>query len=183
MKGLKFKSLIACDRSDVNGINYYLNGLQMINNPDITFVCLEDKLFDIPTIINTVNNYKQELMVINYDITNVESIEELKELLTKIDTVIGAIYDNAVHAGYSIIISSLYGMNKTLSSVTGEICNVIYSKVPIVYMDSFITKKDYLINEGDISDLFKVCYKAINKNYPGISLVTKKNLLYRLVFK
>ncbi len=183
MKGLGFKSLIICDRGDVNAINYYLNGLQMVNNPDISFVCLDDKLFDIPTILSVINGYKQELLVINYNITNVESVEELKELLTKIDSVIGAIYDNSSKESYSIVISSLYGMNKNLTSASGEICNVVYSKVPIIYVDNFITKKDYLINEGDISDLFKVCYKSINKNYPGESLVIKKNLLYRLVFK
>ena len=183
MKGLGFKSLIACEKGEINGINYYLNGLEMINNPDISFVCLNDRLFDIPTVLSVINNYKQELLVINYNITNVKTVEELKELLSKIDTVIGAIYDNMTHESYSIIISSLYGMSQTLTSSSGEICNIKYNKVPIVYVDNFITKRDYLINDGDISDLFKTCYRSINKNYPGTSLIIKKNLLYRLVFK
>lgn len=183
MKGLKFKSLIVCERDEVNGINYYLNGQERVNNPDLTFVCLDDKLFDIPTVLSVVNGYKHELLVINYNITHVVSLEELKDILAKVDAVIGAIYDNSLHESYNMIISSLYGMNKVLNSETGEICNIKYVKVPIVYIDNFITKKDYLINNGDISDLFKVCYKSINKNYPGESLVTKKNLLYRLIFK
>ena len=183
MKGLGFKSLIICERDEVNGINYYLNGLERVNNPDISFICLDDKLFDIKTIISVINGYKHELLVINYNITDASTVEELKEKLAKIDTVIGAIHDNSMHESYSIIISSLYGMNKTLNSSTGEICNIKYVKVPIVYIDNFITKKDYLINDGDISDLFKVCYKSINKDYPGVSLVEKKNILYRLVFK
>lgn len=183
MKGLGFKTLIACEKNEINGINYYLNGLQMVNNPDISFICLNDKLFDIPTILSVINTYKQELLIINYNITETNSVEELKELLSKIDMVIGAIYDNSAHESYSMIISSLYGMNQTLNSSSGEICNIKYNKVPIVYIDNFITKRDYLINSGDISLLFRVCYKNINKNYPGESLITKKNLLYRLVFK
>ena len=183
MKGLGFKSLIACDKNDINGINYYLNGLETVNNPDITFVCLADKLFDIPTVLSVINNYKQELLVINYNITDVKTIEELKELLTKIDNVIGAIFDNTSHESYNIIISSLYGMNQNLNSSSGEICNIKYNRVPIIYIDNFITKRNYLINEGDISDLFKICYKSINGNYPGESLIIKKNLLYRLIFK
>ena len=183
MKGLGFKTLVSCDKSDINGINYYLNGLQMVNNPDISFVCLDDKAYDANTVVGVINGYKNDLVVLNYNITNVETVEELKDLLTKIDTVIGAIYDNTAHESYSILISSLYGMNKTLNSASGEICNVKYTKVPIVYVDNFISKKDYLITSGDISDLFKICYKNINKNYPKETLITKKNLLYRLIFK
>ena len=183
MKGLGFESLIMCERGEVSAINYYLNGLQMVNNPSLSFVCLDDKKLDIGAVISVINAYKKELLVINYNITNVTSVEELKELLTKIDSVIGAIYDNTSHESYNIVISSLFGMKKTLTSITGEICNITYNKVPIVYIDNFITKKDYILNEGDITDLFKVCYKSINKNYPGESLVIRKNLLYRLIFK
>jgi hypothetical protein len=74
-------------------------------------------------------------------------------------------------------------MNKTIPNASGEICNVIYSKVPVIYIDNFVTKKNYLINDGNITDLFKVCYKSINKEYMGESLVVKKNALYRLIFK
>ena len=183
MNGLKFKSMVICEREEIQAINYYLNGLQMVNNPDISFICLDDKKLDADTIVNVINSYPQELVVISYNIREVETLEELKELLTKIDIVIGKIYSNMEKNSYSFIISSLYGMNKTLPNSTGEICNIIYSKVPIVYIDNFITKKNYLINDGDISDLFRVCYKSIKKEYPGETLITKKNFLYRLFFK
>ena len=74
-------------------------------------------------------------------------------------------------------------MSKNIPNSRGEICNISYAKVPIVYIDNFITKKDYLISEGNISDIFRVCYKSMKKEYPGVSLVTKKNFLYRLIFK
>ena len=184
MKGLGFKSLIMCARGDVNSINYYLNGLQMVNNPNISFVCLEDKKYDAATVVNTINAYPHELVVINYDITSAKTIEELKEMLTKIDAVLGAIYDNTAKNSYSIIISSLFGMNKMLENVqSGEKCNIIYNKVPIIFVDNFITKKDNILNDGSISDIFKTCYKAISKDYNGECLIDKKNILYRLVFK
>ncbi len=183
MNGLKFKSMIICEREEIQAINYYLNGLQMVNNPDISFICLDDKKLDSNTIVNVINSYPQELVVISYNIREVETLEELKELLTKIDAVIAKIYSNMEKNSYSFIISSLYGMNKSLPNSSGEICNIIYSKVPIVYIDNFITKKNYLINDGDISDLFRVCYKSMKKEYPGETLITKKNFLYRLFFK
>ena len=86
--------MIVCERGEIQGINYYLNGLQMINNPDISFVCLDDKMLDPNMVLSVIKSYNQELLVISYNIKDVATVEELKELLTKIDTVIGAIYDN-----------------------------------------------------------------------------------------
>ena len=183
MKGLSFKSMIMCDKEEIQAINYYLNGLQMVNNSDISFICLGDKSLDATTIVNVINSYPQEFIVISYNIKDVNTIEELKEEFTKIDNVIGAIYTNTEKNSYNIVISSLYGKNKSLPNASGEICNVSYDKVPIIYIDNFVTKRNYLLNEGDICDLFKVCYKSMKKEYPGESLVTKKNFLYRLIFK
>jgi hypothetical protein len=183
MKGLSFKSMIICERSEIQAINYYLNGLQMVNNPDISFICLEDRSLDVNTIVNVINSYPQEFVVISYNVKDVNTLEELKEEFTKIDNVIGAIYTNMEKNSYSFVISSLYGKNRTLPNATGEICNIVYGKVPIVYIDNFITKRNYLINDGDICDLFKVCYKSMKKEYPGESLITRKNFLYRLIFK
>lgn len=183
MKGLTFKSMIMCEKDEIQAVNYYLNGLQMVNNPDISFICLEDRILDPNTVVSVINSYPQELMVISYNIKKVETIEELKELYTKIDNVIGAVYNNTQRNSYNIIISSLYGMNRVLPNSKGEICNVISSKVPVVYIDNFVTKKNYLITEGNVKDLFKTCYKAIRKEYSGESLVVRKNFLYRMIFK
>ena len=183
MKGLSFKSLVLCEKEEVQAINYYLNGLEMVNNPDMTFICLEDKIMDPSTVVSVINSYPQDLVVISYNIKKVETLEELKEEYTKIDNVIGAIYDNMNKNSYTFIISSLYGANKVLPNATGEICNIVYSKVPIIYIDNFITKKNYLINDGNISELLRVCYKSMKKEYPGETLVVKKNFLYRLIFK
>ena len=119
----------------------------------------------------------------NYNITKVADVEHLIELYKKIDTVLGAVYDNTQKNSYNIIVTSLYPMNMSLPNASGEICNISCTCEPLVYIDNFITKKGYLLNDGNISDIFKVCYKSLNKDYPGESLVTKKNILYRLVFK
>lgn len=183
MKGLGFKTMVMCDRDEVSGINYYLNGMQMINNPDITFICLDDRKYDPATVVSVVNGYPQEFVIINYNVPKVETVEELLDFYKKIDTVLGALYDNTEKNSYNIVISSLYPINITVPNAKGENCNIICEKEPIVYVDNFITKKDYLLNEGNTSDLFKVCYKSINKTYPGQSLVIKKNVLYRMIFK
>ena len=183
MKGLAFKSMIVCEKKEIQAINYYLNGLEMVNNPDISFICLEDKKLDPNTVVHVINTYPQDFVVISYNVNEVKTLEELKELYTKIDNVIEAIYTNTEKNSYNIVISSLYGTNKVLPNASGEMCNIVYGQVPIVYIDNFITKKNYLINDGEIKDLFRVCYKSMKKEYPGESLVIKKNFLYRLIFK
>lgn len=183
MKGLGFKSLIVANKNSINGINYYLNGMQMVNNPDITFMAMEDILYNKDLILNIINTYPQELMIFNYDVTSAKTVEELLSILKNIDDVLGAVYTNTEKNSYAIVISSLYGMNRSMYNDKGEFCNIIYSKVPIIYANNFLTKKNYLINEGRISDLLKICYMSISKEYLGVTIIQKKNLLYRLLFK
>ena len=183
MRGLGFKTLVLTESKHVNVINYYLNGLQNVNNPDISYLSIDNSMYDVDTLVNIINTYPQEFMIFNYDITNVSTIEELQDILKKIDSVIGGIYKNTEKNSYSIIISSLYGMEKTIPNSKGEICHVLYGNVPIIYVDAFINKHNYLINNGSVNGLFKICYKTINKKYFGETLIVKKNLIYRLIFK
>ena len=183
MKKMGFKTLVMTKKKDINGINYYLNGMQMVNNPDITYISSEDIEYNKETIVNIVNTYEQDFIILNYDITDVDSVESLQERLKKIDDVLGALYENTTKKSYSIVVSSLYGMTKTLECKTGEMCNVLYGNVPIILADGFITKKDYLISEGNISDIFKVCYKCLYPKYSEESILDRKNMLYRLFFK
>ena len=183
MKGLSFNTLVLTESKHVNAINYYLNGLDNVNNPNITYISLDNCLYDTNTIVNIINTYPQELLIFNYDITNFNTVEELENILKNIDNVIGSIYNNTEKNSYTIVISSIFGTNKSVLNNKGELCHISYDKVPIVFVDNFITKKNYLISDGNINDLFKICYKMINKNYPGTTLITKKNFLYKMIFK
>lgn len=184
MKGLGFKTLVLTSKNYVSGINYYLNGLTAVNNPNISYMALDNNFYNIDAIINIINTNKDDLVVLNYELGEYKTVDEMKEELRKVDSVIGAIYNNSNQNNYNIIISSLYGLNRVLTDSTGEICNIIYSKVPLIYIDKFITKKNYLVNvEGTISGLFRTCYKSIDRKYPGEGLIIRKNLLYRIIFK
>ena len=184
IKELDFKALILANKNQINVINYYLNGLESVANPKINYIEFDNYLYKPQELLNIINTYDHELMVINYSIDDVKTIEELKQRLHNIDIMLENIYRNSKQNSYSIVVSSLYGMNKVLNNEKGEICHVIYEgKVPIIYIDNFVTKKDYLIEMGSINDLMKICYKNINKSYPGYSIIAKKNFLYRLFFK
>lgn len=184
MINLKAKTLIMTEKENINFINYYANGLENINDEHINFVDIGNYLFKPVELINIINQYDHDLMIINYNIEGVKNIEELKLLLHNIDIMLGNIYENSKGSKYCMIISSLYGINKVLPNDKGEFCNVIFNeKVPLIFIDDFITKKDYLVEEGSISNLLPICYMRINNKYQGHSIITKKNALYRLFFK
>lgn len=184
LKDLKATALIVAKKSQIAVINYYANGLQSIQNPDISFIEADNYLFKPKELLSIINTYQQDLIIINYDIDNVKNISELKQLLHNIDIMIGNIYENSLGSKYSILISSLYGINKIMPNDKGEICNVLFSnKVPIIFIDDFITKHNHLVEEGRISNLLPICYKNINANYKGYSIIAKMNALYRLFFK
>ena len=75
-------------------------------------------------------------------------------------------------------------MIKSLKNENDVMSTVIFSnELPFLYIDDFLTRKNYLIASGSINEILKSCYKSldIKSNYP--SLVEKKNSLYKLFFK
>lgn len=178
------KALIMAKKEQLNIINYYANGLQNIVNKRVEFIEIDNYLFKPKELLNFINSYDHNLFIINYDIEEPKSVEELKTLLHNIDIMIGNIYENSKGSKYSLIVSSLYGINKIMKNQKGEICNIVFDgKVPFIYVDDFITRKNYLIEKGDISNIMDVCLKNLNKKYKGHSIIAKKNALYRLLFK
>lgn len=183
MKGLGFKTAVLAKTQDINVINYYLNGLDSTNNPDITYLDIEKIQYNVESVINVINTYPDDLFILNYDITDCDSIEKLENRLTTIDKVIEGIYNMFVGNDINFIISSIYGMEKNLPNEKEEICHLKYGKVPFIYINRKITRKDYIVNDGNINELLKVCYKAISKDYKGDTMIERKNFLYRLIFK
>lgn len=183
MKTINTKALILAKKDNVPVLNYYINGLQSISSPNIEFIEADNYLFKPTELLNIINSTQDELIIINYSIEGTKNIEELTSLLHNIDIMVGNIYENSKGSKYSLIISSLYGFNVVLQNQKGEICNVDFTgKVPLIFIDDFITKRNYLIESGTINDLSNVCYKNIKRDYNVHSIVTKKNALYKLFF-
>ena len=183
-EGLGFKTLVMAKKDQISTINYYLNGLDNVSNPNINFIEFDNYLYHDDEIVSVINHYDHDLIIINYDIDDCKTIDELKDTLKKIDSTLGKIYENMQTNSYTIVVSSLYSNDKKFVNDKSEVCDVIYNDfLPLIYIDNFITRRNYIINpDGTINDLFKICYKSINKRYPGNSIVVKKNFLFKLFF-
>ncbi len=184
LTSLKATGLIICPKERVGIINYFCNGLKNEANSNLTFIDINPILYDSNTLVNIINSSKNDLIILDYDLDSANNVSELKEKLKQIDGVLKNIYLNMDGSKYSLIISSFYGMSKFMVNEKNNPCQIIFSgKVPFVFVDDFITKKNYLITDGNINGIFKSAYKNINKDSKYETLVEKQNGLYRLFFK
>jgi len=180
---LDFKALVIANKAQINVINYYLNGLQSVSNPKINYIEFDNYLYKPNELLNIINNYDHELMIINYDISNVTRVSELKEKLHNIDIMLGQVYENSHQNSYDIIVSSLYGKNMILTDDNNEIVNVIYEDIPFIYVNKNFTKKEYIIKNVNINDIIKICYKNISNNYQSDFVIVKKSFFEKFFSK
>jgi len=180
---LNFKTLVLANKNQISLINYYLNGLQSVSNPKINYIEFDNYLYKPNEILNIINNYDHELIIVNYDISDVVSVSELKEKLHNIDIIVGHVYEDSKLNNYDVIISSLYGINKVLTNENNDMVNVIYDAVPFIYISNTYKKKEYIIKNGNINDVIKICYKNINNNYQDSSLIVKKSFFEKFFSK
>ena len=184
LEKLQASSLILCKKEEVGVINYFCNGLKNEANNLLTFVDIKGIEDNPNTVVQVVNQFEKDLIIINYELDDCTSTVELKKKLTMIDNTLKALDENRNGSKYTLIVSSLYGMTKSMQNDRDTTCTVIFSnELPFMYIDDFLTKKDYLIRSGNINDILKSCYKSINIKSNYDSLVEKKNSLYKLFFK
>lgn len=184
LESINASCLILCKQEQVGIINYFCNSLKNESTKTLSFVDFLPFQDNPNQIVNVINNFQNDLIIINYQLDDCNNTNELKNKLMLIDKSLKAIYDNMNGSKYTLIVSSLYGMSKTMLNEKDNVCQVIFTgRVPFIYIDDFITKKDYLVEPGNINDIFKTAYKTISKTSKFDPVVEKKNGLYKLFFK
>ena len=184
LEKLKASALIFTNRENVSILNYYCNGLNNTNTNTLTFVDIKPIENNPSSILATINQLNKDLTIINYDLEECNNTNEIKEKLKMVDNLLTVLDDNRNGSKYTIILSSLYGMKKTLKNENDVLSTVIFSnELPFLYVDDFLTKKNYLIASGSINEIINSCYKNLDINSNYNSLVEKKNGLYKLFFK
>ena len=184
LESIKARGVILCDSSQVSIINYFCNGLKNEASDTLTFVDFKEYQDNPDSVVSVINQLDQDLIILNYEIDSIVETLKLKEKLKNIDLVLNKVLKNANGSKYTLIVSSLYGMTKTMTSDKGTNVQVVFSnKVPFIYIDDFITRKNYLVEPGTINDIPKSVYKNIRRDSKFDSIVEKKNGLYKLFFK
>ena len=127
---------------------------------------------------------EQELIIINYDISDCKLVDDIEEKLRKIDIIIGVLDTYVKEISGALIISSLYGIEKELYNKKQELCKINFSvRVPIIVDDISYSKNSYSLSEGSIYDLSNTVFKNINNKYKGNSLIKRKSSLLSIFYK
>lgn len=185
LKQINAKCLVMDRKERCGNINYYLTGLRNTIDNDLRYMPTDNNfIYDNNSLINVINNSPQELIIINYELNDCKTVEEIIGRLHKIDTIIGTLYEYTKNNNFGFVISSLYGMEKELYNEKHILCKVNFSvRVPVVIVDSYINKKNYVFREGNVFDLSNTLLYNINAMHKDSGVVKKKSALSKMFFK
>ena len=185
LKSINAKCLIMAKKDYCNDINNYLTGLRNTFDQDLKYMPTDNGfIYDATTMLNTIKTISEDLIIINYEIDDCKTIEEIKDRLARIDKVIGAIYSYTNENSFGLFISSLYGLEKEMYNSRHEICKVNFSgRFPLIVADKAINKGGYSLSEGNVFDLANSIYKNINPNYKIEGIIKRKKGLLSIFKK
>ena len=180
------KALIVSDEKNISLVNFLANGLVYKNSPNISFMKIVDGYYeDMNNIVNIIENGGYDLIIFDYHMDVSKTINDLKNQLSHIDVVLGNI-GGVCQNKYSLIISSLYGLKKTLplADYNSELVTIDYEmQIPIFFFDYRYPRSKYVLVPGETNYILNTCISLIEPNCGLYSLVRTKGLLNNLFGK
>ena len=186
LKSINAKCLVFDLKDKCPLINYYLTGLKNEIDPSLKYMPTDDGfIYNKDLVISNLEAQKdKDLIILNYDISDCKTVEDLKERLKQIDTVVGAVHEYANNNKYGLFISSLYGFQRDMYNAKHELCNInFFGKVPVIIDDASIIATNYNVDEGNLHDLCDTILKNINSDYKESGLLRKKSSLFSFLYK
>lgn len=177
------KLLVITNETRINQINYYLNGMKKIINPNITYAKYDSSLFS--TKNNIINLVEQGFdgIILDFDIGSYINLDQIKQTLKSIDPIIKPISEASSEKNYTFIISSNYGMHTQVNDgVVTRIINFA-GRVPCVYQNNEFTKDKYLLVNGNSHDLALTFLTNICDEVKSNRLVKKQTGLDKVLNK
>ena len=177
------KALIITDQENIKIVNFYANGLNSINNPNINFILKDDKLYQKEYIEQLIDTTPYDLIIFDYQMDTTKTVNHLKEQLSKIDSIIGLIADICVNK-YSLIVTSLYGLKKELpvADYNSELVLINYEmQIPIFFFDYNYPKGKYYLAPGETNDILSTALHCITDSPDLYSLMKEKGLISNLL--
>lgn len=186
MHEAKKKALIIAPENNISLINFLANGLNYVNNPDISFMKFDyNSLNNFANVNNIINNTMYDLIIFDYHMNVSGTINDLKEGLEAIDKLIGHVSEACVNRN-SLFITSLYGIKKTLpiANYNTEMVTIDYEmEIPIFFFDYSYLRSKYILLPGETNDILKTAIRCIYDNEDIYSLIKLKGFFNNLFGK
>lgn len=176
------KALILTNREHVNLINFYANGLNQVNNPNIVFMILDESLYDYNTVVNIIDNSDYDLIIFDYFMDTSSTINNLKIGLRNIDKVLGNVVVCSENK-HSLFITSLFGLKKELplADYNSEKVLLDYEmQIPIFFYDYTYPASKYSLFPGDTNLILSSALWCLTNDTHIESLIRQKGLLKNL---
>ena len=176
------KALILTSRDHVNLINFYANGLNQVNNPNIVFMILDESLYDYNTVVNIIDNSDYDLIIFDYYMDTSSTVNNLKAGLRNIDKVLGNVVVCSENK-HSLFITSLFGLKKELplADYNSEKVLLDYEmQIPIFFYDYTYPASKYSLLPGDTNLILTSALWCLTKDAHLDSLIREKGLLKNL---
>lgn len=170
--------------SRINDVNFYLNGMQKVKSPNITYAVNDTSLFvSKDAVIKLIEESDYEGYIIDYSFAGYNKMDIIKKDLSSIDAVIKNISDAAKEKDYTFIVSSLYGIHAPV--MDGVVQKVIdfSGKVPIMFQSNLFTKAEYSLNPGNTYGLSQTFLTNINDEVKANKLVHKLSNVEKMLTK
>ena len=167
-------------------INYYLTGLTNTIDPALKYMPTDDGfIYDKELIIKNLESQQdKDLIILNYDISDSKTVEELKDKLKKIDEIVGVVQNYTTQNKYGLVISSLYGFQRDMYNAKHELCTINFSgKVPVILVDDGIVSTNYSLEQGKLHDLCDMILHNINPDHKDSGILKKKSALLSFLYK
>ena len=181
---IKKKCLILTGEENLSLVNFIANGLDYVNNPDIQFMKADFPTLQSPTTIASIlDSTNYDLIIFDFHMDVSKTINDLKEQLSKIDVILGNVVDSCVNK-YSLFITSLYGLKKTLplASYNSEMVTIDYEmQIPIFFFDYRYLKSKYILLPGETNDILSSALCCISEDSGFYSLIKERGILNNII--
>ena len=184
LNDINSKVLVLIDQENYNTVRYMNCGLKNESSPNISYMIVDDNiLFNHEQISAIINNPEYENIIINYRIDKYNDFTSLQNVLKKIDTSVTYI-SNDCKDKYRLIISSLFGISKSIEKNGKPVMVNFYGKVPLIVIDSTINRsKEKLLSFSNTSYLLPTFIKSIKPDCKLKTLIVSKGILAKILYK
>lgn len=177
-------ALILTNKESVNMINFMCNGLTNNSNSHVKYILTDNGILYLKEHMKVIlEDPTYQLIIINHNLSDTTSEQELKQELNKIDQSL-AIISSLCKDKYPLLVSSLYGIQRKVTIADGKEELVNFSGlVPAILVDKNYSSKKYRLSTSDTYTIFTTALKIMKPNLKVNSIVKKKGFLENILFK